>query len=384
MIATPRRFVKRPLIPLTSVQVARNRVTLADVARSAGVSTTAASFVLSGRGAEMRISPDAEARVLRAAQETGYRPNIVSRSLRTGTSRTIGFVSDTVATTPFAGHLIWGALDAARDREHLLFIGETEGDQELETQLIEAMHDRGVDGIVFASMYTRELDLPAGLTHRPAVLLNAVPTQPVAITCVVPDEFEAGRSAVNALLRAGHRERIAIIGAAPPDDTPEGSLAAVQRLDGIVQAMAEAGVELADAVPCPDWQPDIGYEATRLLMQRTRPSGIVCFNDRLALGAYQAIAEAGLTVPGDVSVVSFDDDLLATWLRPHLTTVALPHYELGREAITALLDAPQSPSGGAPGPTIRRIPMPLRERDSVQQLRAPRPSRPSRRPLTPR
>ena len=96
------------------------RVTLAEVARRAGVSQTTASFVLSGRREEMRISGLVEARVLQAVRETGYRPNVVSRSLRTGTTQTIGFVSDTVATTPFAGHLIWGALDAARARSPAL------------------------------------------------------------------------------------------------------------------------------------------------------------------------------------------------------------------------------------------------------------------------
>jgi LacI family transcriptional regulator len=349
-------------------QVATNRVTLADVARAAGVSKTAASFVLSGRGAEMRISPEAEARVRRAAKETGYRPNILSRSLRTGTSRTIGFVSDTVATTPFAGHLIWGALDAARDRDHLLIIGETEGDPDLEQQMVEAMHDRGVDGIVFASMYTRELELPPGLTSGPAVLLNAVPQGAEQIPCIVPDEFEAGRAAVATLIQAGHRDRIALVGAAPPDQSPVGSLAAVQRLDGILQALGEAGVGAFDAVPCPDWQPDYGFQAVnQLLERRERPTALICFNDRLALGAYQAIAEQGLSLPDDVSVVSFDDDVLATWLRPQLTTIALPHYELGRAAIDALVDTLQ-PSAGAPSlPQIRRIAMPVRERGSVRQ-----------------
>ena len=154
----------------------RRRVTLADVARRAGVSQTTASFVLSGRREEMRISGQVEARVLQAVRETGYRPNVVSRSLRTGTTQTIGFVSDTVATTPFAGHLIWGALDAAREHDHLLLIAETEGDRELEKELIEAMQDRRVDGIILASMYTREVTVPGSLLEGHSVLLNAVPS----------------------------------------------------------------------------------------------------------------------------------------------------------------------------------------------------------------
>ncbi len=353
--------------------MAGSRVTLADVARRAGVSKTAASFVLSGRGAEMRISPEAESRVRQAARESGYRPNILSRSLRTGTSRTIGFVSDTVATTPFAGHLIWGALDAARDQGHLLIIGETEGDQELEQELIDAMHDRGVDGIVFASMYTRELELPRSLSDGPAVLLNAIPTAvPPPIPCVVPDEFGAGQAAVRTLLEAGHTDRIALLGAAPPDSAPESSLAAIQRLDGIMRAVGQAEITLIDAIACPDWQPSIGYDAARTLLNRTRPSALICFNDRLALGAYQAISEAGLVVPDDISVVSFDDDLIATWLRPQLTTIALPHYELGRASIDALLTANETAPPKTP--TIRRIPMPIRKRDSVRSISARHPS----------
>jgi LacI family transcriptional regulator len=342
----------------------KKRVTLADVARGAGVSQTAASFVLSGRRKEMRISDEVEARVLHAARETGYRPNIISRSLRTGTSHTIGFVSDTVATTPFAGHIIWGALDAARERGHLLFIGETEGDPELERELIEAMHDRGVDGIVLASMYTRKVAVPKTLAHGPAVLLNAVPTTPSRIPSVLPDELEAGRTVVRALLDAGHRNGICLIGAGPePNRVPKDSLAAVQRLQGITEALAAAGVGLAGAVPCPDWQPDIGFSATRQLLEKTIPSALICFNDRLSLGAYQALADAGLEVPADVSVVSFDDDLIASWVKPQLTTVALPHYELGRRAVDVLLDDHEKQP-----PWIHHVPMPLRERDSVRQL----------------
>ena len=107
--------------------------------------------------------------------------------------------------------------------------------------------------------------------------------------------------------------------------------------------------------------------ATQTLLKKRKPSALICFNDRLALGAYQALADAGLAVPEDVSVVSFDDDLIASWVKPQLTTVALPHYELGRVAIDVLLaeNPPQRSNGRA---MISRVPMPLRERESVRQL----------------
>lgn len=323
--------------------------------------------MLSGRGQDMRISADVEARVLQAVRDTGYRPNRVSRSLRTGTTDTIGFVSDTVSTTPFAGHLIWGALDAARERGHLLFIAETEGDLELEHQLIEAMHDRQVDGIVLASMYTRKITPPKTLLEGHAVLLNALPAGRSTITSVIPDEAGAGRVATQALLNAGHHDGICLIGAGPGDTlAPKGSIAAVERLQGILATLREAGVPVSDAVGCSDWQPDQGFEATRQLLKRSpRPSALICFNDRLALGAYQALADARLDVPADVSVVSFDDEFFASWIRPQLTTVALPHYELGRAAVRLLLD---QVSADRPEPRIHRIPMQLRERSSIRRL----------------
>jgi LacI family transcriptional regulator len=342
------------------------RVTLADVARRARVSPTAASFVLTGRREEMRISTEVEDRVLRAAQDMGYRPNIVSRSLRTGTTHTLGFISDTVATTPFAGNLIKGALEAARDRDHLLLIAETEGDPKLEQELLEAMVDRQVDGIVLASMYTRRLAVPKLFKSRSAVLLNAVPARPAPLISVIPDELAAGRTAAETLIKAGYRDGIYLIGAGPKRNQgpkPAGGLAAVERLEGIKGALRDAGLKAAGAVACVEWQPELGYAAVHeLIEQGAKLEALICFNDRLALGAYNAVADAGLAVPSDVSVVSFDDDPIASWVQPKLTTIAIPHYELGRKSIELLLDG----RTGA-GHRVFRIPMPLRLRESVRE-----------------
>jgi LacI family transcriptional regulator len=349
--------------------VSPRRVTLAEVAKHAGVSRTTASLVLSGRGRELRISRSVEERVLAAADELGYRPNIVSVGLRTGTSRTIGFVSDTVATSRLAGDMIKGALEAAREHGMMLFIGETEGDPDLEHGLLQAMHDRQVDGIVYASMFTRAVKVPAALTAAgPAVLLNAVPKRTSTLASVVPDEVEAGRAAARVLLDAGHRDGIHLIGAGPRlRDVPAEALAGVERLTGIRETLTRAGVRIASGRVCADWQPEYGYRATRELLENTRPRALVCLNDRIALGAYQALDDFGLKVPADVSVVSFDDHPVASWIRPKLTTIALPHYELGRTAVEVLLVQIDRRRGGtAPkeGET-HRVPMSVRVRDSV-------------------
>jgi LacI family transcriptional regulator len=358
-------------MPLEVLVIGR-RVTLADVARQAGVSPTAASLVLSGRGRELRISRAVEQRVLHAADALQYRPNIVSVGLRTGTTRTIGFVSDTVATSRLAGDMIKGALEAARERGVMLFIGETEGEADLERGLLGAMRDRRVDGIILASMFTRTIRAPERAAAGPAVLLNALPELPCPLPSVVPDEVEAGRAAARLLLEAGHRAGIHLIGAGPGiHDIPPDALAGTERLTGIREVFAQAKVQIASGRVCPDWLPEHGYEATHQLLEHERPRALICLNDRIALGAYQALDDVGLKVPAEVSVVSFDDHPIAEWIRPKLTTIAIPHFELGRKAVDVLfaeIDRQRegaAPEGADRGNQVYRMPMPVRVRDSI-------------------
>jgi LacI family transcriptional regulator len=327
------------------------RVTLLDVARHAGVSRTTASFVLTGRR-DMRISVDAEQRVLRAARELNYRPNLMARSLRTRMTQTIGLISDTVATEPFAGEMVRGSLATALRMQHLLFIGETEGDPAVEERLVEDMLDRGVDGFLYTSMFTRRAKPPAALRGHPYVLVNCFGRDRKA-TAVLPDEQGAGQTAAAALVEAGHTDGIHLVGVTPPT-----VYAATERLAGIGRALSAAGLALAGRLDC-EWWPEPAHAALRgLLGSGVRPRALICLNDRVALGAYQALQEAGLSVPGDVSVVSFDDSDLAGWLRPALTSVALPHAELGRRAVELLLDKDR-PAGAV------MVPMPLHRRGSI-------------------
>lgn len=328
--------------------------------------------MLSGRARQLRISPAVEERIRATAEAMGYRPNIVSAGLRTGRSRTIGFVSDTVATSRLAGDMIKGAVEAARARGVMLFVGETEGDATLEQNLLQAMNDRQVDGLILASMYTRRITVPKTIKATSAVLLNAVPRSPCPLPLVVPDEIEAGRTAARVLLEAGHRDGIHLIGAGPDEsNVPPDSVAAVERLVGIREVLTEAGVGVASGTLCRHWEPQEGLAAMRALLEKDTPRAVICLNDRLALGTYQALDDARLTVPTDVSVVSFDDHPIASWIRPRLTTVALPHYDLGRTAVEALFDEiDRSPDDEVSTGDIRRVPMPLRVGASVAPPRA--------------
>lgn len=346
----------------------RRRVTLADVAKATGVSTTTVSLVLTGRGRELRISEEAERRVRSTAQRLGYRRNTLTVGLGAGRTQTIGFVSDSVASSEPVGDMIKGALEAAHRRGFVLFCGEGGGDPDSERTLVEAMRDRRVDGIVFASATTRSVVLPEGLDHGPAVLLNALPAASSALPAVLPDEVGAGRSAALVLIDAGHRDGIHLLGAGPGvDDVPQGSIAAVERLLGIRQVFDAARIEAAAAHLCPEWTVEDGFHAARAMMRRYRPKALLCLNDRLAFGACQALAEAGLSVPGDVSVVSFGGDPIASWMRPRLTTVALPHHELGVTAVELLFAAAERRGPGTL-PAVHRVPMTVRHGESVKPV----------------
>ncbi|MGH3451220.1 MAG: LacI family DNA-binding transcriptional regulator [Haloechinothrix sp.] len=337
-----------------------SRVTLADVAHNAGVSRTTASFVMSGR-TDMRISADAQHRVLDAAAELGYRPNLTARGLRTSVTRTIGLISDTIATTQYAGEVIHGALDTALKHDRLLFIGETSGDPKLEARLIEEMLDRQVDGVIYAVTYTRQAHPPPSLLGLPVVLLNVIDDSFNGPT-ILPDELNGGRTAARALLEAGHSQGIYSIGGRHKTaDAPDGVYAGRERMDGIEEVLGTAGVRLAGVAECA-WEPEYGYAAVHdMLESGHRPRALICLNDRVALGAYQALQEKGLRIPEDVSVVSFDDSELARWLRPQLSSVALPHYELGEAAVTRLVENKLEHE-------VLLAPMPIRSRSSVAQV----------------
>lgn len=326
------------------------RVRLKDVAERAGVSPTLASFVLSGR--DMRVAEETRRRVLRTAREMDYRPNLTARSLRTQVSSTIGLIVDTIATGHYGGELIRGSMTEALRRDHLLLVCESGGDKALEATLAEDLSARQVDGLIYATASHDRIATPrAQQPGQRMVLLNC--RSDADHPAVVPDEAEGGRAAAGLLLDAGHRGGIWVVGEAPPESLP-----GTERMQGITAAMTSAGVELAGHLPC-RWWPEGAFDAlSSALGSGIRPTAVVCLNDRIALGVHQALAAAGLRVPQDVSLVSFDDSELASWLRPALSGIALPEFEMGRRAVDILLA--KEPASG-----VVRVPMRVRSRESI-------------------
>lgn len=336
--------------------MAVKRTTLADVARKAGLSPTAASLILNGKP-DTRFSAEAHERVHAAAAELGYRPNIGARALRTDRTLSIAFISDVVATTRFASGLIQGALEEAERAGHVVLVMETRGEPAREAEAIEAVLDRQVDGIIFGTMRARELYVPDVPDSTQVVMLNA--TNSRYGVSVLPDEEEGGRAAVDLLAAAGHVDGIALIG---QNDEVERDLfrsaTVARRIQGLRSELTELGLGLVAEESCWDWEPHNGYDLTSALLDRRSDiRALLCMNDRLAFGAYQACADRGIVVGRDISIVSFDNDELASYLRPGLTTIGLPHVVMGREAVRLLL------AGADPGE--RLVPMPIVERSSI-------------------
>ena len=319
----------------TGRRMPRKHVGIRDVAAAAGVSVTTVSHVLNDTP-HTRTSDETKSRVREAAARLGYQPNRLARGLRTQASGMVGLVTEEIATTPHAGRIILGAQEEASRRNLTLAIinARLRSDADVEPTEVQAFLDRQVDGIIYATVYHDEVILPEQMHAVPAVLIGAR-DRDGGIPSVMPDERAGAASVVDLLVRAGHR-RVAF--AASSVDVP----ATRGRLLGYRDGMLAAGLDPDAFVVEAESEAAGGYEATMRLLDHgmapaDRPTAVFCYNDRMAMGAYRAAAELGLSIPADVSVVGFDDqDPIAASLHPPLTTVALPHYEMGEWAVETL------------------------------------------------
>jgi LacI family transcriptional regulator len=339
----------------------RNRVTIADVAALAGVSTTAVSLTLNNREAT-RLSADVVQRVRAAATELGYRPNLTARALSTRRTHALGFVSDFLTRQRLESDLLRGALNEARQRGLVTIVAETYGSPEAAAEICANLIDRQVDGLIFAYTESRLVSLPTERAQTPTVVLNALPDQEVPF--ILPDESEGARRLVRALIDQAHPQRIAVLGDAPDAVHRRPMFPTVRRrLDAIWAVLSERDSLPVIAIPCEGWEVEEGYQAAQeLLATGIDFDAIICLNDRIAASAYRALRQAGLRIPQDVSVVSFDDAEFAQYLDPPLTTLALPFQEMATLAIQLVTD-----TTSAPGEHL--VTMPLQLRASVRQVR---------------
>ncbi len=307
--------------------------TTRDVARRAGVSSSTVSHVVNG---SRFVSDDKRQRVLQAMDELGYEPNAVARSLKVSRSNTLGLIISDISN-PFFAEVIRGAEDAAQANGYTLILCNSDEDPAKEETYLRELRAKRVDGLLLT---------PAGQAHEylrklvrarfPIVFLDRdISSLPVAT--VLLDNEAAAYAAVSHLVRLGHR-RIGAISGRPFISTT------MERLAGYARALREAadGVD-EQLVASGSSRIDGGANATeQLLALDKRPTALFSGNNLMTIGALSALAAHGLEVPGDMALVGIDDFPWADVLRPRLTTVAQPAYDLGRVSAELLLKVMQA------------------------------------------
>ncbi len=331
------------------------RPTISDVAERAGVSTATVSRVLAGIG---RSRPATSAAVMTAVGALGYRPSGVARSLRMQRTRTLGLIVSDIQN-PFFPELVRAADDAARAIDYSILLGSAAFDELRVVYYLDLMVDRRVDGIIVASSQISDTSWRWLIASPvPVIVVNAEPPD-YRVPAIAGDNEAGSRMAVEHLVGLGHR-RIGYIRG------PESFTAARPRFDGFQRACEEAGLRAEDIpVLQGDGQVEGGERAAgEMLAQAPRVTAIACYNDLTAIGALRMLRGAGHHVPGDVSVVGFDDIAAASWVVPALTTVSQPKAEMGRLAVEYLVRALEDP-GAEPPPQTIRLPPSLRVREST-------------------
>ena len=331
--------------------------TMNDVAQAAGVSQTTVSFVVN-EVEDTGITEETKRRVLAAIEKLGYRPRIPKRFRRQ--SGFICLVVDNVLSSPHGNRLIQGVQDEAWARGMSVIVEETgfPGGQP-DSSALAKLYEIHLEHMIYATLAHERITPPKSFYEWSVVLLNC--SEPKGrLASIVPDEREAEKRATTVLLDAGHT-RIGFIGG----PKFEIGVATMARFDGYRDALQERGVALDESlVSFGADLADTGHDqARRLLDRKDRPTALVCYNDQIAMGAYQAATELNLAIPRDVAVIGFDNlELIAGFLRPGLSTMELPHYEMGQRAVQFVLG--ESAAGGA-RPEQLRVECPYIARDSV-------------------
>lgn len=337
-------------------------VTLREVAERAGVSVKTVSRIVND---DPLVRDETRAAVQALLRDMKYVPDEAARLMRGGVSNIIGLMTDVVATTPYSGDIVRGLQSRLKAEGKTLLIANTEGDAQLEQEYWRMFRAHKVAGAVYATMFHRALDAGRPDFSRAIVLANCFPAHGVR-PCVLPDDEGGGYTQAAHLLRLGHR-RIGILSLNP-------IIAATNlRAAGMRRAFAEAGVTFDALLEVPgfagqlDAEQLVGFEAAvKMLRARSRPTAIICGNDKVALQVFAAAAHCGLQVPADLSVMGFDDmTIISETLRPQLTTVGLPYFEMGRISADMIEEATKK--GEQWGARVL-VPCPLIERDSCRCL----------------
>ncbi|MEZ4684342.1 MAG: LacI family DNA-binding transcriptional regulator [Caldilineaceae bacterium] len=304
------------------------RITIADVAREAAVSTQTVSRAINDKG---EIRPETRSHVLAVAKRLGYRPNTLARALATDRTYTLGLVVPDVAN-PYFAEVIRGAEDAALPHDYTIFLCNTNEDPYRELKLLTLLEDKRVDGVILCSPALDNRNLTEHLARQRAVVVVNHPPLPHTVGAIWVNNVLGTQLAVEHLWTQGRRDIGLLYG------IPE-TFSRRQRRQTFVATMIAHGLA-PDAQTMEACAPQMedGRRAARMLLQRSPTlNALVCHNDLVAVGALQACAELGRRVPEDVAVIGFDNIPLSHLVWPALSTIHYPIARLGEQAVEMLL-----------------------------------------------
>jgi LacI family transcriptional regulator len=349
-------------------RVVRRSVTLRDVAAAARVHVATASRALDAETAHP-VSPETRARVKQVAEELGYQHHMMARGLRRGFSSTVGVVVADLGN-PYTAPVLRGLQSRLEGADYMALMTETRDDSQVLERAVGHLLARQVDALVMLAVRSGDRDRVVGWASRVPVVLAVRGLPGSGVPAVTHDDLGGARLAATHLAELGHRRVVQLPG--PQDMQPF-----KDRYDGFAKAADELGLEARAAPPA---SRPVFDEGRRLMGQalegRRRATAVFAHNDAMAMGAVRALRDAGLSCPGDVSVVGYNDVPMADCFDPPLTTIRLNGYEVGRQAGEAVLAAIRGlplPGGDQPEPAeliARGSATPPRERSEDAALPA--------------
>ncbi|WP_168197539.1 ribose operon transcriptional repressor RbsR [Brenneria corticis] len=303
--------------------------TMKDVARLAGVSTSTVSHVINN---DRFVSDAIRDKVMAAVEQLNYAPSALARSLKINQTQTIGMLL-TASSNPFYAEVVRGVERCCYERGYSLILCNTEGDPDRMRRSLETLLQKRVDGVLLMCTESHR-PLPDMVSRYPSIPMVMMDWAPFdgGIDVIKDNSLLGGEMATKYLISRGYRKIACIAG--PKDKTT-----AYNRLEGYRQAMQGAGLPIpAEYEIFGDFEFETGYRAMRqLLALDNRPDAVFTGNDAMAVGVYHALYLAGLSIPGDMAVIGYDDIELARYMSPPLTTIHQPKDELGELAIDTLL-----------------------------------------------
>ncbi|GAC13721.1 LacI family DNA-binding transcriptional regulator [Aliiglaciecola lipolytica] len=309
-------------------------VTIKQVASHAGVSFKTVSRVVNN---DPTVKSANREKVLQSIQALGYRPNRAASLTRRKKSGIFGFIADDLLKVPYTFDLIRGAQQVAWENNKELMVLNVNEDRYTAEKAAQNLIEHRVEGIIYAAMYHHEVVLPDILQECPTILANCFCKNP-RFPSIVPDEIQAAETVTLSLIDAGYK-KIAFM------NLNELIIAAQDRKKGVINAFNRRGVSLENLHIEPVFYGPAGQEVscsrevTAKIVHEFKPDAIICGQDPIAVEAYFVLQSMGLQVGKDIGIASFDDwDTIPTLLQPALSTMALPHFEMGAWALEYLLN----------------------------------------------